>query len=287
VRAFLEQAAAATGTGIPGVVPTVWPYPRNEQVVSMYTLLIAQLLDQPALHDAIHPQVADMWRGVRTEGQGISDWFTPDGDITAMTLAVVASKGYQADRAMLQRYRNGNSYLTYRHELQRSFSATAHAAHTLALLGGDPDPLFDQLCEHRAPDGRWMGDKWHASWLYLTAHTIIALLAAGRGHKALETLPALLDHQHRDGSWGVTTAVEEETAYGVLALIAFDRAGLLPEHGQQALHRAGAWLAQHYRPLTEATGSCWIGKELYRPRRISRTVEVSATLSCVLTGYAA
>src|SRR5262249_61914340 len=44
-RRFLEQAAAATGTGIPGVVPGVWPISRFEQVFGLYILLTADLLE--------------------------------------------------------------------------------------------------------------------------------------------------------------------------------------------------------------------------------------------------
>jgi hypothetical protein len=282
---YLEQAAAATGTGVRGVVGAVWPYPRNEQIVGLFTLLLAGLLDYPGLHDVVQPQIADLWRGLRPDGYGISDHFATDGDLTAMGFAVVAAAGYQPDLAILQSFIVGESCLTYPHELQRSFSATAHAAHTLALFGADPTALLDYLCKHRSVDGLWIGDKWHASWLYLTSHMIHGLLAAGRPALALTGLDALLDHQRPDGSWGVTAATMEETAYGTLALLGLARHNLLPERGQGALHRAGRWLIEHYRPLTENTGACWIAKGLYRPRRIARVEEIGATLACVLAGY--
>jgi hypothetical protein len=279
---YLEQAAQATGLGIPGVVPTVWPYERNEQSVSLYAVLLAGLFRHPGLRDALSAQVEDMWHGLRTEGQGISDHFATDGDITAMDFAIVAAMGHRPNRAILERYIVGDSCLTYPNEMQRSFSATTHAAHTLALLGGDPTPLLNYLRERRAPDGRWMGDKWHASWLYLTSHTIHALVAAEQVEEALTALPALLDHQRVDGSWGVTDAASEETAYAVLGLLAFQQVGALPETGRESLRRAGDWLLANYRPLAEEAGACWTAKEMYRPRRISRTIEISATLACAL-----
>jgi hypothetical protein len=279
---YLEQAALATGLGIPGVVPTVWPYERNEQSVSLFAVLLAGLFHHPALREVISAQVEDMWRGLRSEGQGISDHFATDGDITAMDFAIVAAMGHRPNRVILERYIVGDSCLTYPNEMQRSFSATTHAAHTLALLGGDPSPLLSYLREHRAPDGRWMGDKWHASWLYLTSHTIHALVAAEQVEEALSALPALLDHQRLDGSWGVTDAASEETAYAVLGLLAFQQVGALPEMGRESLRRAGHWLLTNYRPLTEEPGACWTAKEMYRPRRISRTIEISATLGCAL-----
>ena len=283
--AFLRQACAATGLDLPGVAPAVWPYPRNEQTVSLFTLLLAGLLDEPLLETALKAQVADMWHGMRPEGQGISDTFSADGDITAMSFAVAHHFGYTPVRATLRRYIVGDGCMTYSQEMQRSLSATAHAAHALALLGDDPTPLLDNLCAQRSPERLWEGDKWHASWTYITGHTISALLAAGRSDEALAALPALLDRQHPDGSWGVTEARDEETANITLALLDIERSELLPEQLRGALTRAGAWLMRQYRPLDEATGACWIGKELYRPRRIARTLHLSALLGCLRSGY--
>jgi hypothetical protein len=282
-QSYLEHASIATGTGIPGIMPAVWPYPRNEQTVSLFMIFLAGLLHHPVLRDAIDAQALELWHSLRPEGQGISDHFATDGDLTAMAFAVGAATGRTPNVAVLRRYIVGDSCLTYPHEMHRSLSATAHAAHTLAILGDDPMPLLHYLLERRTSDYRWNGDKWHASWLYLTSQTIHALIAAGRSDDALASLPALLDHQRSDGSWGVTEAVGEETGYGVLALLAFAHAGILPESGKRGLQRAGQWLITNYSPLSEERGACWIAKGLYRPRRISRVVEVSATLGYILS----
>jgi hypothetical protein len=281
-RHYLDQSSCATGVDIPGVVPAVWPYARNEQIVSLFAIFLAGLMNHPALHDATRSQVDDLWRSLRPDGQGICDHFASDGDNTAMLYAVVATAGYQPDLSVLQRYIVGDSCLTYPNEMQRSLSATAHAAHAMALLGGESLRMLNYLDERRAPDGRWLGDKWHASWLYLSTHTIHALIAAGRFEQALSILPTLLDHQHSDGSWGITAATGEETAYAMLGLLALDRAGVLPHSGRQAIRRGGRWLLANYRPLTEEQGACWIAKALYRPRRIARAIELSAALAYVL-----
>ncbi|MFL5807702.1 MAG: prenyltransferase/squalene oxidase repeat-containing protein [Roseiflexaceae bacterium] len=281
-QCYLDRAMLSTGVDIPGVQPTVWPYERNEQSVSMFAVMLAGLLDHPALHEVVRAQLDDMWRGLRPEGQGISDHFTTDGDITAMDFAILATAGYRPDPAVLRRYIVGDSCLTYPNEMQRSLSATTHAAHALAILDDDPTPLLKYLYTRRTDDGRLLGDKWHASWLYLTGHALHALIEAGQIPEALSILQALIDHQHDDGSWSVTAAVGEETAYAVLGLLAFQRRGSLPDHGWQALRRAERWLLHNYRPLTEEYGACWAAKEMYRPRRIARTIEVSATLACVL-----
>jgi hypothetical protein len=282
---YLTRAAAATGKNIPGVVPGVWPYPRNEQTVSLFVLLLGGLLEEESLREPLHAQISNMWQGLRPEGQGISDWFTADGDITAMAFAVARHSGYRPEIATLQRFIVESRCLTYRQELQHSLSATAHAAHALAILGGNPQPLLDYLCSQRTVEGIWAGDKWHASWTYITGHTISALLAAGRYEEARMALPALLDHQHPDGSWGVHAASDEETAYITIALLDMDRHSLLDDSAKPALLRASRWLQANYHPFIDPTGECWIGKELYRPRRIARTLYLSALLGCVRRGY--
>ncbi|NTW00046.1 MAG: hypothetical protein HGA19_01935 [Oscillochloris sp.] len=282
---YLDRSSAATGLNIPGVVPGVWPYPRNEQIVSLFILLLGNLLREETLREPLSAQIHDMWHSLRPEGQGISDWFTADGDITAMAFAVAKHSGYHPNVATLQEFIVESRCLTYRQELQHSLSATAHAAHALAILGSNPEPLLNYLCEQRTIDKIWAGDKWHASWTYITGHTINALLAAKHYEEARMALPALLNHQHADGSWGVQAASDEETANITLALLDMDQHGLLCAENQPALHRAGRWLQNNYRPFVEHNGECWIGKELYRPRRIARTLYLSALLGCVRRGY--
>src|SRR5206468_11903416 len=88
-RRYLTQAAAATGMDIPGVVPTVWPIARFEQATSLYTLLIAGLLDHPRLRDVLKPQIDDLAAAMRPNGLGFSDYFAPNGQTTAAALAVL------------------------------------------------------------------------------------------------------------------------------------------------------------------------------------------------------
>jgi hypothetical protein len=98
-------------------------------------------------------------------------------------------------------------------------------------------------------------------------------------------LAALIDRQHADGSWGVNAASDEETANITLALLDMDRRDLIDTGAQHSLRQAARWLQANYRPLAEHSGECWIGKELYRPRRIARALYLSALLACVNQGY--
>ena len=103
-RDYLAGAAHATGVDIAGVVPTVWPYGRNEQLVSLYTLLLAGLLDEPALWASLNAQIADLRRAARRDGYGISDLFRCDGDLTAMAFAVLCHFGDRPNTSTLRRY---------------------------------------------------------------------------------------------------------------------------------------------------------------------------------------
>jgi hypothetical protein len=288
-RSYLAGAACATGIGIDGVMPTVWPYGRNEQLVSLYTLLLSGLLDEPGLRPSLERQIAELRRAARPDGYGISDLFRCDGDLTAMAFAVLSHVGDWPDTAVLRRYivaeAVGESCLTYPQELQRSRSATAHAAQALSLLGEDATPLARYLLHRRDSDGRMTGEKWHGAWLYLTGHAMHAFIACDLPGAAADSLEGILAYQHNDGGWGINGSTVEETAYGALALLGLARNDLLSEPGQAALHRAGRWLLANYRPFAEDTTARWTAKELYCPRRIARVEQVGVTLACALGGW--
>jgi hypothetical protein len=284
---YLDRAGAATGLDLPGVVPTVWPIPYFEQPFALYALRLGGLLDHRAFGDIIGAQVKALMAALGPRGLGMSSSFTTDGDITSTTIALLAAAGARPDAALVERFAQPNSgmFVTYPGELQPSLSTTIHAAHALVLLGRAPNRTLAELVEQRAPDRRWVGDKWHASWLYLTGHAIHVLLDAGQTDAAVGALPPLLDLQYADGSWSGPRATVEETAHGVLALLAFERHGYLSDAAHQALHRAAAWMFRNYRLALEDTDALWIGKGLYRPRRVARAFELSAMLGAAIKGY--
>jgi hypothetical protein len=277
---FLEQAGCATGCGIAGVMPTVWPITNFERVWVLYTLQLGGLLGWNELHHLVEPQIELVSQSMRCTGLGMSEWFTSDGDITATTMAMLAGSGRRPDLAMLQQFAqpDGGGYTTYFGELQHSLSATAHAAHALALLNSDARPPLQLLLQQRSTDGTWSGDKWHSSWLYLTSHTIAAYCAAGRADLARESLPALCNARQPDGSWGANGSALEDTAYAVLALLALDRAQALAADDYMMLEQAEYWMWQYYPLLVQHSQPRWVGKELYRPQRVVRATILSAML---------
>jgi hypothetical protein len=283
-RRYLEGASASTGTGVPGIVPNAWPIARTEQATALYGILVAGLLDHPALQDPVQAILNDLDQALTPTGMGTSDHFTPDGDDTGMALACLAGRRQVAARPMLHFAVNAH-FSTYAGELQPSLSTTAHALHALALMNQPVPQTSDYLRERQHADGRWAGDKWNGSWLYTTSHTITALLACGV-RDVTDALNSLLAHQHADGGWGLLSSNSEETAYAVTALLQLHRANLLTPAGSQALRRAAEFLKMRYRPLSEETVALWLAKEPYRPRRVSRAFELSALLALVLEGFA-
>jgi hypothetical protein len=280
---YLDRAAASTGTGIPGVMPNAWPIARTEQATALYGILLADLLDYPPLQDAVEPILSDLARALTPTGLGTSDFFTPDGDDTAMALACLAGRRKVSIDPMLH-FAIDSHFYTYIGELQPSLSATAHALHALQLSGKPSPNASGYLHERQHADGRWIGDKWNGSWLYATCHTLAALLST-EAYEPTQTLQSILAHQHADGGWGLAASNSEETAYAVATLFQIHRANLLPPEGHQALRRAAAFLTSQYRPFAEEPVAVWLAKEPYRPRRVSRAFELSATLALTIEGF--
>lgn len=281
-RNYLARSARATGTGIPGVHPTVWPIDRFELDFGLYALLLAGTLRLPALRDVVAPRVECLAASLGETGLGMSDHFMVDGDITATAMAVLTGAGRAVDPGLLDRFAAGDHYFTYPGELQPSITTTAHAVHALALLGRAPRQAVGYLLAQQTPDGRWEGDKWHGSWLYTTAQVGLALLAAGVRDDLCAAEAALRAHQRPGGGWGVGNVTSEETAHAVLLLQALAAAGLLSAAGGRALRAGERFLQANYVPLGERECDAWIGKELYVPRRVSRMIELAALLSAAV-----
>ena len=280
---YLAQAAAATGKGIPGVVPTVWPIARFENLFGLYSLLIAGLLEHPTLEDVVQPQIHDLACALRPTGFSWSDFFIPDGDDTAAGIAVLSAAGHQVDLAVLRHFENDSHFSTYSSELQPSLTTTARAVHALALYGEEVARQQTFLIKCKCPDGRWPSDKWHSSWLYTTLHVVLALINSGHITALKSAFDAMLAHQHADGGWGMESkSTTIETAYAVLILRTLRAYGLVDNGLLDALQKAYQWLLRNYHPFNVSEDKGWTGKELYRPYRVDRAFELSAMLALAL-----
>ncbi len=278
---YLIAAGAATETGIPGVVPTVWPIARFEQAFGLFSLFNAGLLRDKRVHDQVSVQLDDLAGALGGRGLGMSDSFLPDGDNTAVALAVLRAAGRPVDLAVLQQFQMADHFSAYVGEQQPSLSLTAHALHALTLFDETPPQVEAYVLQRQLPDGRWPSDKWHSSWLYTTGHVMLALHPVRHQAALHAAIDALLTHQQLDGGWGSAETTTEETAYAVLALCHVQRQQKLPHIGA-ALSRAKEWLLHQYCPFASTGSKRWIGKETYRPLRIARAFELSALLTLLM-----
>jgi hypothetical protein len=274
-EAYLDRCCIATGINIPGVVPGVWPLVRFEQAFVLYILFVAGLLEHPALRDVVHDQLVNLMPAIQSAGLGLSDHFAADGDDTAAALLVLKAAGFSVDPSPLTHFANENHFYGYKGELHGSVSLTARCISTLVRFphgGGDPARYVQYVLDHQQSDGRWQHDKWHGSWIYTTLHSVLALCDTN-GHEAAirRATEALLTAQSPSGSWGT----QEETAYAIFTLRAAQRV-IVDDRIDAALARAEHSMLVHHPHSDAATG--WIGKELYRPYRIVRAVELAATI---------
>ena len=280
---YLAQASAATRADVAGVVPTAWPVTRYEQAFAWYALLVAGLLQHPALVDVLRPQIAELAQAFQPTGLGFTDFFTADGDDTAAAVAVLQSCGYSPDLSSLIQFARPQHFCTYPQELQASITTTARAVHALTLAGHDVTRWHPFLLGSQQPDGRWSGDKWNSSWVYTTWHVLLALLHSPYTAAIEAGGNALVRYQHADGGWSMgPTATNIETAYGVLALYTVLAAGIRTPAIEQAARRGYEWLLRDYQPAVLPCDPCWINKELYCPLRVDRAFILSAMLTAAL-----
>ncbi|HWZ88586.1 MAG TPA: hypothetical protein VNW92_07045 [Polyangiaceae bacterium] len=282
-RAFLTNAERATRLGIPGVLPTVWPIDCFEQVWVLYALFAVDLLEHPSMQDRVLPELTALRRRVGPLGLGMSEHFVADGDMTSTALAVLSAGGQAIDIDLLDRYRRGDHFITYQHEMQPSVTTNAHAVLALALAGRDATKPAQLLIAAQSSDGRWLQDKWHSSWLYPTSQAVTAAAHAGIAEPVLRALDAVLKHQRVDGGWGSagqSTAVE--TAYAVQIIHAARRLGVARPTTESALAPALHWLLGSGAASATPQSLLWIGKEQYCPYRVDQAFVLAALLRLCL-----
>lgn len=279
-KRYLKQAAQATGTGIPGVMPTAWPIDRYEQAFVLHTLLVAGLLDHPRLQDVIRPQLHDLALHMRSGGLGFSDYFSPDGDDTAAAIAALRAAGYPADFNSLKLFAaSDDHFIGYPGEFQSSHSLTARAVHAMYLFDEEISHSQAFLAKQQQADGRWLGDKWHTSWLYSTLLAAFALKQSEDLYcDALQsTIYAVQSAQNLDGGWGdFGISTTPDTAYGALTLYILRDCG---DVDNNALRRAHHWLLTNYRPFNYHQEQSWLNKQQYAPHRIDWGFELSAIIA--------
>jgi halimadienyl-diphosphate synthase len=277
--AYVERAAGE-GTGDHGA-PTYWPLETWERSWAL-------LHFQHAVPDLYH-RLPDVTRpllqflaGTRHPDGWTATMASPvkDGGTTAVCFAVLGEAGYDLDPQVLYQYEEARSFRCHLLERAPSVSANAHVLDALRYC--DPatrqprvEKVIAFLRETRHPGGFWF-DKWHISPYYATSHVVLA----ARDFAPDLVAPAIdwiIQTAWPDGGWGhYHTPTQEETAYAVLALLAWRDAGhRVP---RDVLERGVATLQAQWSPTARDYPPLWIGKGLLAPVQIVQSAILAALL---------
>ncbi len=282
-RKYLRNAEAGTDVRLPGVVPATWRIDLMEQQWGLFALLCAGLLDHPLLADVVTPHLDDLAKAFTPRGIGFTKYFMPDGDCTAVTLAILKAAQRPADVSVVKQYARGAHFFTYPQETHPSLTTTAHAVMALSLAGEDTSSWVLSLLGMGDRSGRWLVDKWQTSWLYTTSQVMFSIPNAHLGVLRPST-QTLLNEQKTDGGWGsFDHSTTVETAFAALALLKVYKAEPA-EDLRGALQLARSYLKSNIRPIFANQEPMWIGKALYCPFRMDRAFELSAMVALEFAG---
>ncbi|MBN1659157.1 MAG: cyclase [Anaerolineae bacterium] len=199
-----------------------------------------------------------------------------ESDTTSVVFKVLRQFGRPADIEAVLRYEEASHFRCFQLEANPSLSANIHVLDALKEEGLPPDhhavrKVLSFLRQTRSMQMFWF-DKWHISPYYPTVHAIIACMDY-ENDAVDDAIYWIRITQHPDGSWGYYMPTAEETALCLQALVMWKRrGGQVPD---DVLKRGAGWLAEHingpYPPL-------WIGKCLYCPELVVRSVILSALM---------
>ncbi|WP_321785360.1 prenyltransferase/squalene oxidase repeat-containing protein [Burkholderia pyrrocinia] len=273
---YLRKAAQGSDAALPGVCPYVWPLDVFECAYALYSLGLGGLQAHPALAGAATRASAYLDTRLAAHGASFAAGFDPDGDTTAVAIAAQSMAGRPTSCRPLAHFVSGDVFATCPGERNPSLSTTVHAMHALRLQHEPHRSASAYLLAHRDTDGLWRGDKWHASPFYLTCHAVAALDQDDVERHGPRTLEGVLTHQHASGGWaGAGTPNFEETAYAVLTIDRLCSPETMSPATREGLLRALRWMLDAYRSPTKPAPALWIGKELFRPTRVVRAVELT------------
>lgn len=277
---YLVRAAQATGVGIAGVVPNVYPITGFEQTYGLYALLLTDLFHEPLLQTGITAQVEELRQAMNCgNGMSFGDQFAPDADSTGLATAILHQAGHVQLGKELVQFKNGHHFYTFPHELNPSVFSNAHALYALTTMHRTDLATEAFLVERQEADGHWFADKWHSSWIYNTLEVTFVLQQLGYTQEVRRAVQWLVAQQNADGGWGGTGAgTGIDTSYALITLYQAAKAALLCPAGQQAVARGYEWLLAQSNQPTPAE-QVWLGKELYSPYRVDRIYKLVAILA--------
>jgi halimadienyl-diphosphate synthase len=264
-----------------GGVPSCYPIETFERAWTLYHLQHARPRIHAELPDVGDPLVAFLHRTLRPDGWATSEFFTiKESDSTALCFAVLHRAGYTLDPQLIYQYEEADHFRCYPFERNPSISANIHVLDALHFCApAERAPRVEKIVRFlrrvRQPEGFWF-DKWHASPYYATGHAILA--AYDFAPDLVRPAVTWLRHtQYEHGGWGFYAPTVEETAYALLALLAWRAAG--HEVPDDVLERGADYLHQYFAPERGQYPPLWIGKTLYVPVQVVQSAALAALLA--------
>lgn len=266
---YLHQAIHSNGG-----VPDFHPIDIFEVAWSLWNLHLVQNLNIETRLLKTHLDfLENHWdanSGISTASNGT----IKDGDDSGLVYDVLACYGRAQNIEAILGYEEAEHFRCFDLESNPSISTNIHILGALKQAGFDQkhpsvQKVLNFLRAAQFEDGYFL-DKWHASPYYSTSHATI-ICQGYDDDLCRRAIEWIVNSQNADGSWGYYKATAEETAYAIQSLSIWKRSG---NHvASEYIERGVNWLAQHaslpYEPL-------WIGKALYCPELVVRSVILSA-----------
>lgn len=272
---YLRRAMAVSEDG---GVQNVFPIDLFEKGWILFNLGPAAL-EVPGAQ-ALIADLAGAWSpaGVGFTSHGL----LTDGDDTAVVFKVLLENGLLVRPRVFKLFEAEEFFFCFSLERNQSVSTNAHILEALQICPPTAETremvrkASNYLLQARSAEGYW-SDKWHISPYYATAQTFPPVVRHAPG-EAGRTVAWLLESQRQDGSWGAQEGTDEETGYGLMALAAsvasVDGQG---EHVRAAMERAAGFLTARLDHWDYP--ELWVGKGLYTPFAVVRSVVLGSLLS--------
>lgn len=292
---WLGQLVAG-GAAHTGGMPTSHPADAFEGAWALHLLLHGGVPLDPATNPSLRRILR--WLHASLAGDGASfarmRALPCDADDTALVIGVLNRLGIRVAPDPLWAFERPDHFVSYEGERTASVSSNAHVLEALLSvdavglpgLAARRDKVVRYVLAERSADGSWI-DKWHISPYYGTLSCALALARMPDPTTHAELLPALdwLERTQRPGGgWGTARATLEETAYGVLIVVAAARVlpGVRTPAMRRLVRRAEGYLLRHRSGLERpaALPTLWVDKTLYAPARVIRAGVLAALYAC-------